>query len=53
MLRRVCKSFAKYKPFAQDLKDTEEIGKFLDGPLAGRIYSSDVERLLDLNGSLV
>lgn len=37
----------------QDLKDTKEIGKFLEGPLAGRVYPSDVERLLGLNDSLV
>ena len=37
----------------QDLKDTEEIGLFLAGPLACRVYPTDVERSLAMAVSYV
>ena len=37
----------------QELKDVEEIGHFLDGPLASCIYPSDVERSLAVTATLV
>ena len=37
----------------QELRDSEEIDKFLEGPLAGCIFPSNVERSLAIAASLV
>lgn len=37
----------------QDLKYVEEIGLFLVGPLAGRVYSTSVDRQLAMAESAV
>ena len=37
----------------QELKDSEEIGRFLEGPLAGCIFPSNAERSLAVAASLV
>ena len=42
-----------HQPSVQELKDFEEIGRFMDGPSAGLIYPGAVERSLAVAASLV